>query len=548
MKRSYTRPFLLGLVLAAFALRVLGLDRQSLWRDEVDAIYFAVRDLNETLSMFVQAAQNGPLYFLGLRPWFGLMGTWEFVLRFPSAVAGTLSIPLLWQVARLLLPERVRQDSEGAEPAAPPAAGTAAGDAAVASLAALFMTVNPYQVWYGQEGKMYATVTCLALLATYFWLRGLARGGAWPWVGYWLTVSAAMYMHLLMVLLIPVHFVWFWLAWPASRRRQRGYALALAGLTLPYLPMVWWHWWLLTSPDKLSGFNFTPLAQALEGLLFNHARGFISTIPTLWLAPVYFLGAAGLLLGAGQLASHSGRAADGAADSDGDSRGITLTPWRRMALLMSWLILPVALILLISLRQPVFTERYVIWIGPAAMLALALGLRVLYTHSGRARIPIAAGFLIAVLGVWGYANWQQKTLTIKFDLRGAVQYVQAHRDPNQLLILQIPHQEWSFRYYSDSFRPNPFVDSDARLGRWVGGPYTNYGEPDAQARASVDAQLRQWTADSQDVWVMLSEAEMWDSRRLLDEWLNQHGIVVEQLELPGVAVRRYHLQDAITAE
>ena len=75
MSATSRRILLLGLVLAAFALRALGLDRQSLWRDEVDAIYFAVRNLNETLSMFVQAAQNGPLYFLGLRPWFGLMGT-----------------------------------------------------------------------------------------------------------------------------------------------------------------------------------------------------------------------------------------------------------------------------------------------------------------------------------------------------------------------------------------------------------------------------------------------------------------------------------------
>ena len=106
MNPSYRRPLLLSLVLAAFALRVFGLDRQSLWRDEVDAIYFAVRNLSETLNMFVQAAQNGPLYFLGLRPWFGLMGTWEFVLRFPSAVAGTLSVLLLWQVGSALLPEK----------------------------------------------------------------------------------------------------------------------------------------------------------------------------------------------------------------------------------------------------------------------------------------------------------------------------------------------------------------------------------------------------------------------------------------------------------
>ena len=141
-------------MLAAYAWRVIGLDRQSLWRDEVDAIYFAVRDLSETLRMFVQAAQNGPLYFLALRPWFAMMGTSEFVLRYPSVLAGVASVPLLWQVARRMLPDR------------------RAGGLSIAMAAAIFMAFNPYQVWYGQEGKMYATITCLALLATWFWLTG----------------------------------------------------------------------------------------------------------------------------------------------------------------------------------------------------------------------------------------------------------------------------------------------------------------------------------------------------------------------------------------
>jgi 4-amino-4-deoxy-L-arabinose transferase-like glycosyltransferase len=511
MQLSYRRPLLLALVLGAFALRVFGLDRQSLWRDEVDAIYFAVRNLDETLSMFVQAAQNGPLYFLGLRPWFALMGTWEYVLRFPSAVAGTLSVPLLWQVGRLLLPER--------------------NGAFVALLAAVLLAFNPYQVWYGQEGKMYATITCLMLLATYCWLRGILRGGAHLWIAYWLTVTIAMYTHLLMVLVIPLHLAWFFAAWPASRRRWRGYALALGGLTLPYLPMLWWHWWLLTSPDKLSGFNFTPLTTVLESLLLNHARGFIGTIQPLWLAPLFFLGGAGLLLGYSQLAAQA-PATDRA-----------LSPARRIALLLTWLLLPIAFIYLISLRQPVFTERYVIWIGPAALLAVALGLRVVYANTGRLAPAVTVLLLVYILGVWGFANWQQKTLTIKYDLRGAVRYLQAHRRPEELLILQIPHQEWSFRYYSDDFSPNPFEGSDARLGYWLQGPYTNYGEPDAQARAAVDAHMVPYVAGQPTVWVMLSEADMWDSRRLMDEWLAARGTVVEQVDLPGVTVRRYQVKE-----
>ena len=511
MRDSRRRLLLLGLALIAFGWRVVALDRQSLWRDEVDAIFFAVRSLDDTLRMFVQPAQNGPLYFLGLRPWLSIMGTTEFVLRYPSVVAGTLSVPLLWQVARRLLPEK-------------------SGQTTTALLGASLMTFNPYQVWYGQEGKMYATITLLALLATWLWWRGVEQGGWRPWLGYWITVSVAMYIHLLMVLIIPLHAIWFVIAWPASRRRWRGYGLALAGLTLPYLPMLWWHWQLLTSTEKLTGFTFTPLASMVQSLILNHARGFTAQPDLVWLAPVFFLAGAGVLLGGTVIGGQWSETAP------------PLAAGRRYGLLITWLVLPVVFIYLVSLRQPVFTERYVIWIGPAAMLVLALGIRVVARASGRfgpATTIIAVGY---VLLLWSYIGWQQKALTIKYDLRDAVAHVYTHRDPNALLILQIPHQEWSYRYYSSNFGPDPFAGSDNRLGRWEGGPYTNWGHPDDQAKAEVDAQMQRVAPAGSDVWVMLSEVEMWDARHLLEGWFNQHGTLVEQSDFPGVQVRHYRVE------
>lgn len=510
-RRAAFRLLLLALVLCAFAWRIVRLDFQSLWRDEIDAIYFAMRNLDETLAMFTAAAQNGPLYFVALRPWLSLVGSSEFVLRFPSAVAGTLSVPLLWQVGRELVP--VRQ----------PAAGST-----TALVAALLLACNPYQVWYAQEGKMYATITCLALLATWCWLLGVARGGWRPWLGYWLTVTVAMYTHLLMVLLIPLHAAWFALAWPRSRRRWRGFGLALLGLTLPYVPMVWWHWSLLTSPAKLTGFNFTPLDRMVQALALGHSKGFGIGVDLLWLAPLFFLFGAGILLGKGEIGS----------TCPGEA---TLSAGRRYAMLLAWLVLPILLLFLVSLRQPVFTERYLIWIGPAALLIVALGLQVVRRHGGRLGVPLATALVVYLLGFWLYIGWQQKTVAIKYDLRSAVQYVQAHRASDSLLVLQIPHQEWAYRYYSSDQGPDPFANSDERLARWGGGPYTNWGRPDDVARVETDVHMQGLVRDAQDVWVMLSEVPMWDSRRLMDAWLNEHAQLLEQEEFTGVQVRHYEI-------
>ena len=153
-----SRWLLLGLTWLAFALRVLGITAQSLWRDEVDALIFATRPLSELLGMFRQPGQNGPLFFLALRPWLAAAGPSEFALRFPSALASALAVPIFYALVRRLV-----------------------GDRKPAVIAALLMATAPYLVWYGQEAKMYAALTVLALASLLLTLEVARRGGWWRW-------------------------------------------------------------------------------------------------------------------------------------------------------------------------------------------------------------------------------------------------------------------------------------------------------------------------------------------------------------------------------
>ena len=154
------RSTVLAITLLACALRSLPLLSQSLWRDEVDALLFATRPLPQLLDMFRQPGQNGPLFFLLLRPWLALSGHSEFALRFPAMFFGVLSVPLLYVLLARL-------------------AGRP-----VALVGALLMATAPYGVWYGQEAKMYSLLTVLApaALLAIVWLRERAPGAAWlPW-------------------------------------------------------------------------------------------------------------------------------------------------------------------------------------------------------------------------------------------------------------------------------------------------------------------------------------------------------------------------------
>lgn len=62
-----------ALLVAAFAVRAIGLARESFWRDEVDAILFARVPWPDLLHTFVVPAHNGPTYHVLVRLWVELV-------------------------------------------------------------------------------------------------------------------------------------------------------------------------------------------------------------------------------------------------------------------------------------------------------------------------------------------------------------------------------------------------------------------------------------------------------------------------------------------
>ncbi|MBP7960451.1 MAG: hypothetical protein KBG20_13590 [Caldilineaceae bacterium] len=526
---------LLAGLLLAFGLRVQGLTRFGLWRDEVDAIYFGVRPLAETLAMFVNPAQNGPLYFVALRPWFGLVGTGEFALRFPSVWGGVLAVALLWSVGRLLLPaDRDGTDSiENCSSQVRDLAGTSQDllsqtrrvtDPARAKLsrsalvsaplwAALFLAVNPYQLWYGQEGKMYALIVALSLLSARLWLVGMARGGWRPWLGYVIVTSLGFYTHLFMILHIPLHFVWYLIARRHSPGR-RGYPAALAGLTLPYLPMLLWQWDFVVRADYTTGFSFIPLGQMVRTLIFVHNRGFLAT-HWAWMIPGLLLAVAGLLVSASRLERSP----------------------RTLALITTWLAMPVLTIYAISLIKPVFVDRYVIWIAPALFLLMALGIQSLANSRWLKGVGLVLGLIVGA--IWLGMGIQQSRTPLRADLRGAVALVESQRQPGDLLILQVPHMAYSYAYYTSDFGPNPFQNQDQRLAPWAEGLWTNNGFGLEVAQLEVDRSMQAMTTDHDRIWLLRSEADLWDQRGLMDAWLDTHFSLTSSTEFSRAEVRLY---------
>ena len=176
-------------------MRIVGLTAQSLWRDEVDALRFATQALPALLEMFRRPGENGPLYFLALRPWLQMAGTSEFALRFPSLLAGVLSVPLTYVLSLRLTHER-----------------------RIAALSGLLLATAPYAIWYGQEAKMYAALTILIPLQLYLAVQASWRGGWWRWGLLYIVTGLGFYTHLLAALTVPVQALWLLLLPPLAPR------------------------------------------------------------------------------------------------------------------------------------------------------------------------------------------------------------------------------------------------------------------------------------------------------------------------------------------
>jgi len=480
---------LAALTCAALVLRLWRIGFQSLWRDETDAIAFATQPFGDLLRMFLTPGENGPLYFLALRPWLAAFGESEAALRSFSALAGAALIPLMFWLGNRLFGKR---------------AGW---------IAATLAAVSPYAVWYSQEGKMYAWVALLAAgIFACFWI-GLETGSRRAWAGYVILTMLSPFVHYLTALLIPTFALVFLAGLRRWRPHARGYLVSLALIALPYLPFAAWQ-----LPVWLSGFRtghpFVPFPRALASVLFGFSEG-VRPLDTFWALVPFLL----CLLAAWGLsnATANGRESSRMApDIRVHSRYSRLLS---VASCTIWWAAPFLLLFAISLRSPLFVERYLITTLPAFLLLVAAGLDSLLRRSRWIGILTTAAILLVFLrGVW-----VQATQPLKPDMRAAAQYVCPRLSPGDAVIFLIPHVEPVFARYCSV----PYAAITA--------PYTNDGQDEASVRQKLETALQ----CKDTVWLVESEAYLWDERELTRATLESGWAQREDEEFNMVRVTGY---------
>ena len=191
------------MILLAFARITWQLGSEDLWWDEsltlqrAESAWLPLLQnhivLSDGVARLTSIDQHPFFYFLVQGLLLRIAGDEEFALRFVSAAAATLMVPVTYAFAALY---RRR--------------GVLPGTAPV--WAALLTATSPFLLWFGQEARPYALWALLTVLSTYLLLRAAepydGETVRWPWIaGYAVTLLMCLSTHYYAVFLIPVHAV-----------------------------------------------------------------------------------------------------------------------------------------------------------------------------------------------------------------------------------------------------------------------------------------------------------------------------------------------------
>ncbi|MFN8472950.1 MAG: glycosyltransferase family 39 protein [Anaerolineae bacterium] len=463
---------LVVLVFLAFVLRVARLDQYPLWSDEfitLDRTNLALRDLLARLPI-----DQVPLYFVLVHAWSSVAGSTDFALRFPSVVWGCLGIPLIYQLGRQLFGPRV------------------------GIVAALLLAVNPFNIWYSQDARMYSQLTTLSIAALLLLRRAVVTGRRWAWVGYAAAATAALYTHLYAAIPLAAATVygatWLYTTPSGTRRRRRTFLLTQAIVGVLLLPWLWRLVDMVEAIDESVNPDLTPS-------LVEFARLYVfgNTLPggvTVW------LGGAALALFAVGLVSLTRQ---------------WFSPAMRPAIVLAWasVVLPAAAMVVIQVSDVGFHPRYFSGVEGVYILTLAVG-AVALTRRRQALGAATLAFVLAAT-VFSLTLFYTDPTYAKASYTDYLTHILANAGPKDALPIKGASQTKAERYAGD--RLDRIVNLSGRVAQ--------------RPQAQVEGMVGEIAAEHRVVWLAIQYPE---GPGYVKDWLDEHGYQVQRDQVDDIEV------------
>jgi uncharacterized membrane protein len=194
-------------------LRIYRVGYQSLWHDEVLTYLSSKGTLAHVLFQTEVKTNILPLYYLIVHV-FLFLGEEDVILRIPSLIFGTLSIPLFFLVVRAIL------------------------GANAAILASFFLAISPFHIFYSQEARPYALFLFLCLLALYLLQQCLNQEeNHWLKFGFTIVAASTFYCHTAAIPFLT--FLGFYVVLASPNNIWKKWGPSLLGLSILLIPALY---------------------------------------------------------------------------------------------------------------------------------------------------------------------------------------------------------------------------------------------------------------------------------------------------------------------
>lgn len=427
---------------------------QSLRLDESQSLWQTSRNVLDIFTI-VAGDVHVPLYHLLLHFWIVYFGDTVPVARTMSLVFYLLSIPALYMLGRR------------------------AYNRTIGLFATFLFSISPFMNWYGNEIRMYTLFTLFVILNQYFFIRIFKDNeiNEQVWVGYIVTAVGGVFSHYFFFLVLASQTAFYFmrrdLFAAGSLKRFAFAALIVVGAFAP------WAWYvfhlgqagfsepLLAVPTSVDVFN--TFSQFLFGFQNDNLNTFFLS---LWPITVIF----GLFT-LRRSRKHSPE-----------------TEYFLTTILVSFAIAFCGSFII----APVFVSRYLIFTVPSLYLLLAS----LFSNYSLPFARIARYSLAALMVLTLAIEIASPTTPVKENYAEASSYLNAHATAQDVIVLSAPFTVYPVQYYYRGEAPI------STLPIW--NQYA-YGAIPAFSESTLPAQVSQLTSNSQNVFLLLSYNQGYES-------------------------------------
>lgn len=415
MKSKFTKSYflkffqnhkvLIALLIIGSILRILFLDKQSLWIDEIHSLNESHPDFsfNQLYDALLASDPHPPLYFLLVQLFFKIFGYSTFVLRLVSAIFGILGLVVIYKLGKEFVNKKV------------------------GLIAVAFVAINYFHLYYSQEARMYSMLFFTTSLSFLYLLKFIKKPSVNSAILHGFFAGLMIYTHFFALFgLMAQYVVLLTLLFTIHKNKilnNLKYLIISGMITLVlYIPCLKI---LLSTANKTSFWIPVPPNNVYTEIFKNFFGNSEIVILLIFVFFFSFL-----------FTIFNTQSSDYKIEKEKDNLNINVL------VLFTWIFVVLIIPLILSyINLPMIIDRYFINILPAIIMIISIGIYNI-KNKVASNLMLALFFVFSVVDIFIVKNYYSQVT--KSQIREVSEFLTDHHNESDDIVSEL---SWYFPFY-----------------------------------------------------------------------------------------------------